>query len=221
MIWQVSNTATSIVWTANTIICSIDIPWSSGLFKDLLQIEADDGSYSDDDAEPIKDDLFAVVDVEDEIDAPSELWDSPGVKAIVNRLNKVAHINPDKFSTVLQKPISRNSPQPTDARSNPQEVYRFEPGSSDFPMVTMEAMRKEYVNYIWQPILFQQRVHEDFAVCPCSDQPQKIESLTSLYPLTQAGGRCHKCQEHLHKPEAVERAFSTRLNLVCHMWDIF
>lgn len=152
------------------------MPTPNRLFDGLLEIEPDDESRSDDDAEPIKDDLFAVVDVDDEIDAPSELWDSPGVKAIVNRLNKVARINQARIGSVLQKPIARNLPQPLGARSDPQEVYAFGPGSSDFPKVSMEEMRKEYVNFLRQPILFQERVDQDFAVCPHSSQPRDQES---------------------------------------------
>ena len=122
-----------------------------------------------------------MVDIEEDIDAASELWDTPGVKAIVNRLNRVARINKERFNTVLEKPVARNPPQPEGARSDPQEAYAFGPGSSYFPEVTMEAMRKEYINFIRQPILFQERVDEDMAVCHCSDQPHEIEGLTAFF----------------------------------------
>jgi len=158
----------------------VDIPKPNPLFKDLSKV--DDGNHSDDDAEPIEEDLFAVVDVEDDIDASSELWDTPGVKAIVNHMNKLARINKERFSKALQKPVPRNPPQPEGARSDPQEVYEFGPGSSAFPTITMEAMRKEYVNFIRQPILFQERVDQDFAVCPYSSQPHETESFTFLCP---------------------------------------
>ena len=181
--------------------------------------EGDAGNRSDNEVEDEQvgqDDLFAVVDLEDDIDVSSDLWETPGVKQLVDRINKIARINRTKFAKSLGKPLTSNLQQSEEALSNAQEVYRFEPGSSAFPEVAMDALRKEYANFIQQPILFQESVDKDMEVCLFSSHTQYKTSSFTLSNI-QDGGHCHKCKDYLHAPGLAEHSFKSRLNLIRHM----
>ena len=85
---------------------SADIPPHDPEFDNLPNPSPDDDSDGEEGVEVNKDDLFAIIDVDDDIDPSSELWESPGVKAVVRRLNNLARINPGRFKESLQKPIA-------------------------------------------------------------------------------------------------------------------
>lgn len=118
--------------------------------------------------------------MEDEIDAPSELWDTPGVKAVVKRINNLARANPSKFSGSLKKQITRDL-MPASERSDAQEVYEFGVGSSAFPQVSTELLRKEYVNLVRQPILFQECIDQDMEVCLRWNDPTRARLTLSSF----------------------------------------
>ena len=162
---------------------SIDIPQANPLFNNLPQSDGGGDSDSDNEEdEPInKDELFAIIDVEEDIDAPTELWETPGMKQLIDRINKIARINPERFKQGLKKPVARNPPQP-EGENNTQEGYRFGSGPSDFPQVGMEAMRKEFAIFIQQPILFQKCIDEDMKVCFYPIQHECLRIHLFLYP---------------------------------------
>jgi len=96
-----------------TLIQSIDIPQPNPLFSNLPQSDGGGDSDSDNEDEPInKDELFAVIDVGEDIDTPTELWETPGTKQPTDQINNIAHINPEWFKQGLKKPIARNPSQP-------------------------------------------------------------------------------------------------------------
>jgi len=145
-----------------------------------------------------KGDIFAIVDLSDEqTDITTDLWNHPGVKDTVNRLNRIAQVNERFKGRRIEKPQPRNL-EPSQL-NDPQEVYVPPSEPNAFPEIRMGDLRIEFIEFVKRPIDFDQQIDEDFQVLTCSLFEQ-LRCTHSLCRPTRRSG-CAGCVKPIFTPQ--------------------
>ena len=104
------------------------------------------------------DDLFAVLDLSDQVDVNAELWNHPGTNAMM------ACRHPGRFGGKLIERLPPRNLERDHPGNDAREVYAPPSEPNPFPEVAMGGLRKEFIGFMKRPIEFERRIDEDYQV---------------------------------------------------------